>query len=830
MASKSLGTLTLDLIAKIGGFTQGMDKASRESAKRAKEIERQWKKAGDTIKTAFAALAVGATIKQFIDNTAEAERVQAQLAAVIKSTGGAAGKTQEQFNDAALEMARASTFSVEEITKAQTTLSAFSGIQGKQFDRAMQAAADMAARTGMDIAQTAELVGRALDVPSAGMTALSKQGFRFSEAQKEIVKHLESTGSTAEAHSIVLDAMQESYGGAAKAARDTFSGAQAAVKNALDDLMTGSGGNLPEATAALNDLADVLSDPNFKESTEQLAVAALKLVKLAAEGATEFARFGDVLARWAASITGNISEVDKIKGSIKDVDAALNNSFFGKPTKYLFKSNEELQAIRAEMVKTLEALGGIDEKTSGGSAAIRSATLDQDAELAAARAAAAREEQAKQAKKDYEARRKAIESDLDGLQRELDLWGKTNDEIKIYDLLKKGATDADVKRASILLGQLDILRKQKEEETAFNAAREAVKGDLDGLQRELDLWGKKNTEAKLYEMRMKGALPDEIKRAELMLNQLDALKEQQKIQDAYTALTKSLRTEDERRLDTLKEQLETIRKAKDIAPEERSDMRGRAIGAAFTSDMPKFAGVGEMAGGFSGEFQRLDAAESELADWYRKKLDMLTEARQAEQDANNEFDEQELALKQRHSDALAAIDQARQTATLNQVSDFLGNLSALQNSENSKARAIGKAAAIAQATIKTYEMANNAYASASAVPVIGHILGPIAAGAAIAAGMANVAAIKGMAHDGIENVPQTGTWLLEKGERVTTAKTSAKLDSVLDEIRSGGSAANDRGVRIVNNFTLQTPADTRTQNQVAALAGAAIQRAMARNA
>ena len=59
-----------------------------------------------------------------------------------------------------------------------------------------------------------------------------------------------------------------------------------------------------------------------------------------------------------------------------------------------------------------------------------------------------------------------------------------------------------------------------------------------------------------------------------------------------------------------------------------------------------------------------------------------------------------------------------------------------------------------------------------------------------------------MAHDGIDSVPQTGTWLLEKGERVMTAQTSAKLDSKLNDM--GGGA-------IVNIYN--APAGTTTQQR-----------------
>jgi hypothetical protein len=49
MASKSLGTLTLDLIAKIGGFEQGMDKASRASSKTAAQIKKDMQAASDSM-------------------------------------------------------------------------------------------------------------------------------------------------------------------------------------------------------------------------------------------------------------------------------------------------------------------------------------------------------------------------------------------------------------------------------------------------------------------------------------------------------------------------------------------------------------------------------------------------------------------------------------------------------------------------------------------------------------------------------------------------------------------------------------------------------------
>ena len=55
MASRSLGTLTVDLVAKSAGFEQGMDKAARAADKRFKDIARSAKQIGVAIGAAFAA-------------------------------------------------------------------------------------------------------------------------------------------------------------------------------------------------------------------------------------------------------------------------------------------------------------------------------------------------------------------------------------------------------------------------------------------------------------------------------------------------------------------------------------------------------------------------------------------------------------------------------------------------------------------------------------------------------------------------------------------------------------------------------------------------------
>lgn len=77
-----------------------------------------------------------------------------------------------------------------------------------------------------------------------------------------------------------------------------------------------------------------------------------------------------------------------------------------------------------------------------------------------------------------------------------------------------------------------------------------------------------------------------------------------------------------------------------------------------------------------------------------------------------------------------------------QAQNYFTGLAVLSKSSNKALSAIGKAAAISNALIDTYKSATGAYASLASIPIVGPALGAAAAGAAIAAGLANVQAIR----------------------------------------------------------------------------------------
>lgn len=136
----------------------------------------------------------------------------------------------------------------------------------------------------------------------------------------------------------------------------------------------------------------------------------------------------------------------------------------------------------------------------------------------------------------------------------------------------------------------------------------------------------------------------------------------------------------------------------------------------------------------------------------------------------------------------------------------------------SKQNFIYKAMFAAQKAMQIPSILANTETAASAALAWGTQQGGATMGAAMAGivkamGYASAAtvgglAIAGMAHDGIDNVPREGTWLLDKGERVLNAPSNDKLNRFLDSQASQQGGVNmSGGVTIIQNITVQGNGD-----------------------
>lgn len=234
---------------------QGLDKASAAKERMQLAAVRAAAVVGGAMVTAL-----GLVIK----NTMEAEQVSAQLDARLKSTAGAAGMSRQAIDELADATARKTTYDDEAIKSLSTMLLTFTKVHADVFPRATAAITDMATAMGTDLQSATIQVGKALNDPIKGVSALSRVGVQFSDQQKEVIKKLVETGDVAGAQAIILTELETQFGGAATAARDTLGGALTALKNTLMDLTEGSSGSLDGAKEAVEDLNDALNDPDVK--------------------------------------------------------------------------------------------------------------------------------------------------------------------------------------------------------------------------------------------------------------------------------------------------------------------------------------------------------------------------------------------------------------------------------------------------------------------------------------------------------------------------------------------------------------------------------------
>lgn len=364
MAVRSLGSLTLDLVAKIGGFTRGMTEAERVSDRSAraianrqkqaaKEVEKAWGNASNLVKGAFAGLTIGAGIATFFRESREAQAEQAQLAAALKSTGEAAGFSAQQLNAMAASMAANSTFGEGDITRAQTRLLTYTNIVGNEFVSAMQSVIDMSARLGMSVEQSAETIGKALDIPSQGLTALSRQGFKFTEEQKKAVEQLEKTGQTAKAQQVVLEALQSAYEGAALAARNTFGGAISALQEEIRSLMTGSDGSLEGTRESIEELIKLLRSPEIKAAFATLTGLIADTVGVLVKGSAAFLQFGaDIGRSLAIRINGDDTGIREAQAQAEALQGAIQRT-----TSSIERMSEALKRdpTNAQLSRSLDA-------------------------------------------------------------------------------------------------------------------------------------------------------------------------------------------------------------------------------------------------------------------------------------------------------------------------------------------------------------------------------------------------------------------------------------------------------------------------------------------
>jgi len=224
---------------------QGETKSAEHAMKR---LQRQTRKFGDNMKGLGQSMTMGLTLPLTgfavlgLKGLADAERASAQTRAAIESTGNAANTSVKGIESMAMSLRRLSGVDDEIIQQGANVLLTFTNIEnaggkaGGVFDQATEAALNMSVALGTDMKSASMLVGKALNDPIRGMTALRRSGVQLTKQQENQVKQMMSVGDVAGAQAVLLKELETQFGGSAEAAGDTFAGQMSRAKLAVEEM------------------------------------------------------------------------------------------------------------------------------------------------------------------------------------------------------------------------------------------------------------------------------------------------------------------------------------------------------------------------------------------------------------------------------------------------------------------------------------------------------------------------------------------------------------------------------------------------------------------
>jgi hypothetical protein len=195
-----------------------------------------------------------------------------KLEAVLKATGGAAGLAADEIKNLASERQSLTNFSDEATIAASAMLATFKEIKGDIFKEAIVAAQDLSSVMEQDLKSSVVQLGKALNNPIKGVTALTRVGVDFTDQQIEQIKVMQKSGDILGAQKIILKELQTEFGGAAEA----MATGSVQMKNSLGDITESIGMLL---LPAFNDFAQVVVGvtPSIISSIDTIAPVFVQL-------------------------------------------------------------------------------------------------------------------------------------------------------------------------------------------------------------------------------------------------------------------------------------------------------------------------------------------------------------------------------------------------------------------------------------------------------------------------------------------------------------------------------------------------------------------------
>lgn len=745
MAGKSLGTLTIDLIAKVGGFVQGMDKAERASQKWRDQVKKDAKEISTSIiaigaAAATAAVGIGAAGLAIVKNTAQQVTEADRWAKSLKMS------TQDLLSwQYAAEQAGLTGDNIADI---------FKDINDKVGDAVLN-------KSG-EAAQALDTLG--LSAQKLAQQSPDKQLMAISEALQKIPTQagktniLESLGNDLSKMLPLFDNNNEKLKQFIQLSKDFgVAPPQEDIDNLVkvnqffQDIETSARGlkmeiasglakvDLTPLQDGLDYIRDVFTDPAVLQGLSDLVGEAISLAGVVGRIAGGLGAIATYTRSRIGAVSGNYNAAD-------ESDIAQRIEFLNKRGNQSKEQKDELDFL----TKRLQFLR-----------AIKSSLTPEEVDKGA--------------------------NGLTSLLSDMGIQPPTGDDYKLGKgesnqkvTTKNNPTENAFKSRLLDLQKQAALIETTGKKTAEVTELEKVNFDITSGNL------KKLSEAQKNQLRDAAKFLDS-KKEELRLNQENA-----KVAEYVSGL--------ERQNKLIKQGYDSEFIGRYSGDRERSRMQER------NSIQQEYEGNREdlLKQYQSGDISKslYDAETEALQDALNKRLEIQNDYYKQQDELQNDYSAG--LISGFAAQATAAMDlystmQQVGAQTFSSMTDMIitwaetGKLNA-QDFAATFIQSVG-AAMLQYAAAQVAMAALNAFTQWIGVPYVGPAVAPAQAiAAAAAAGVFMTAigsALHGQAHDGIDSVPETGTWLLQKGERVTTAKTSAKLDATLDRVanQSTGSGA-----------------------------------------
>ncbi len=736
MAGKSLGTLTIDLIAKVGGFVQGMDKAERASQKWRDQVKKDAKEISTSIiaigaAAATAAVGIGAAGLAIVKNTAQQVTEADRWAKSLKMS------TQDLLSwQYAAEQAGLTGDNIADI---------FKDINDKVGDAVLN-------KSG-EAAQALDTLG--LSAQKLAQQSPDKQLLAISSALQKIPTQagktniLESLGNDLSKMLPLFDNNNEKLKQFLQLSKDFgVAPPQEDIDNLVkvnqffQDIETSARGlkmeiasglakvDLSPLQDGLDSIHDVFTDPAILQGLSDLVGEAISLAGVVGRIAGGLGAIASYTRSRVGAVSGNYDSADE-----KDIEQRIE--FLNKRGNQSKEQKDELDFLN----KRLQFLR-----------AIKSSLTPEEVEKGA--------------------------NGLTSLLSDMGIQPPKGDDYKLEkgESNQKVTTKSNPTENAFKSRFLDLQKQAALIETTGKKTAEVT--ELEKVNFDITSGNlKKLSEAQKNQLRDAAKFLDS-KKEELRLNQENA-----KVAEYVSGL--------ERQNKLIKQGYDSEFIGRYSGDRERSRMQER------NSIQQEYEGSREdlLKQYQSGDISKslYDAETEALQDTLNKRLEIQNDYYKQQDELQNDYSAG--LISGFATQATAAMDlystmQQVGAQTFSSMTDMIiawaetGKLNA-QDFAATFIQSVG-AAMLQYAAAQVAMAALNAFTQWIGVPYVGPAVAPAQAiAAAAAAGVFMTAigsALHGQAHDGIDSVPETGTWLLQKGERVTTAKTSAKLDATLDRV------------------------------------------------